>query len=224
MTVASVSLIAMVIYTGKETRTAMNSKRPISKQGKTDKEINFLSKVLFFVLLITTLLIFLLGQSFITSNWIIYLVRTFLLLSAIIPISMKVNLNFAKLKYTMDINRDPDLVGCTARNSSIPEELGRIQYLLSDKTGTLTRNEMILKVIATPQRTFGVEQSKQLKELLEQDDNPEMQLLFNCVCLCNNVSPVMDSGERNLQASSPDEISLVKFAESLGYLLVERQT
>lgn len=34
------------------------------------------------------------------------------------------------------------------RNSSIPEELGRIDYLLSDKTGTLTYNDMVFKKLS----------------------------------------------------------------------------
>ena len=41
--------------------------------------------------------------------------------------------------------------------------------------------------------------------------------------LCNNVTPVMDEGARVLQASSPDEIALVKFAESLGFIMRERE-
>lgn len=64
--------------------------------------------------------------------------RYLILLSSIIPISMRVNLDFAKLIYCYRINIDEDIEGTVARNSTIPEELGRIQYLLTDKTGTLT--------------------------------------------------------------------------------------
>jgi len=37
--------------------------------------------------------------------------------------------------------------------------------------------------------------------------------LSTALILCNNVTPVIDDGVRILQASSPDEIALVKFAE-----------
>jgi phospholipid-translocating ATPase len=39
---------------------------------------------------------------------------------------MKVNLDFAKLKYTVEINRDKSSPGVIVRNSNIPEELGRV--------------------------------------------------------------------------------------------------
>jgi phospholipid-translocating ATPase len=39
---------------------------------------------------------------------------------------MRVNLDFAKLIYCYRINNDKDIEGATARNSQIPEELGRV--------------------------------------------------------------------------------------------------
>lgn len=68
-----------------------------------------------------------------------------IMMSNIIPISLRVNLDFAKLMYSYEINTDSDIEGTIARNSNIPEELGRIGFLLTDKTGTLTQNEMIFK-------------------------------------------------------------------------------
>jgi phospholipid-translocating ATPase len=53
--------------------------------------------------------------------------RFVLLLSAIIPISLRVNLDFAKAYFSFKISNDEDLGGTAqARNSGIPEELGRI--------------------------------------------------------------------------------------------------
>ncbi len=57
--------------------------------------------------------------------------------------SLRVNLDMGKIVYCFLVMRDEEISGTVVRSTTIPEELGRIQYVLTDKTGTLTQNEMV---------------------------------------------------------------------------------
>ena len=57
--------------------------------------------------------------------------------------SLRVNLDMGKMVYSWMIQRDNAIPGTVVRSSTIPEELGRVEYMLTDKTGTLTQNEMV---------------------------------------------------------------------------------
>jgi len=102
----------------------MNSKMPKSKVSQLDLEVNYLSKLLFILMMMLAATISILNGFH--GEWMLFYFRTVLLLSSIIPISLRVNLDMAKLWYAYCINNDDYIGGTLARNSNIPEDLGRI--------------------------------------------------------------------------------------------------
>ena len=158
--------VCCVIYTGSDTRMVMNTSKPRSKVGLLDIEINTLTKLLFAALVILSIVMLVL-KGF-RGPWYRYLVRFFLLFSYMIPISLRVNLDMGKTVYAWFIQRDKAIPGTVVRTSTIPEELGRIGYLLSDKTGTLTQNFMIFKRIHLGTVSYTNENQTEISNLLKQ--------------------------------------------------------
>ena len=101
---ASGNAIGLVTYTGRETRSVLNSRMPTSKFGITDEELNRLTILIF--LLMFGVAIFLMCMNGFRINSHVILLRNILLLSWVIPISLRVNLDMAKIYYCWLINRD----------------------------------------------------------------------------------------------------------------------
>lgn len=208
-------VLGLVIYTGKDTRSAMNKKSARSKMAQLDNEVNFLSKLLFSMMGVLALAMTALNG--VESNVLMYFTRLVLLLSSIIPISLRVNLDMAKLYYSYNINTDDEIIGTVARNSNIPEDLGRLSYLITDKTGTLTKNEMVVKKVYSENSIFNVDDKQDttivdcLKENVDKypagpcnddlsdsrsrkkrDMSNNLRDLFTAFSVCNNVTPVIE--------------------------------
>ena len=102
-----------------------------------------------------------------------------------------------------------------ANNSNINEDLGQVQYLFSDKTGTLTENEMIFKQFYLNGIIYEFKHDSIYKlgfnypERIT-NDNKELKRFFECLTLCHTVQYDKNAG---LMASSPDEFSFLKFSE-----------
>ncbi|XP_059751063.1 probable phospholipid-transporting ATPase IIB isoform X5 [Balaenoptera ricei] len=240
-----------------------------TRVGLLDLELNQLTKALFLALVaLSVVMVTLQGFS---GPWYRSLFRFLLLFSYIIPISLRVNLDMGKAAYGWMIMKDENIPGTVVRTSTIPEELGRLVYLLTDKTGTLTRNEMVFKRLHLGTVSYGTDTMDEIQNHLvnsysqtqsqasgsnassapprkAQSSAPKVRKSVSsrvheavkAVALCHNVTPVYEArgaaGEtefaeadqdfsddnRTYQASSPDEVALVQWTESVGLTLVNR--
>ncbi|GAM39848.1 Neo1 homolog [Talaromyces pinophilus] len=234
---------AVIIYTGSQTRSAMSTSPSRSKIGLLEYEINNLTKILCILTLLLSIVLVAL-EGFQPTND---------------KKCLRVNLDMAKTIYGRFIERDLDIPGTVVRTSTIPEDLGRIEYLLSDKTGTLTQNEMELKKIhvgtvsyaneamdevasyikqgfaisdstrqslITPSTVFGAQVGTGAATRTRREIGTRVRDLLLALALCHNVTPTTDEedGRRviNYQASSPDEIAIVKYTEEVGLRVAYR--
>jgi len=71
-----------------------------------------------------------------------------------------------KVWYCWGIYTDENIPGTIPRNTTIPEEHVRVQFLLTDKTGTLTQNDMIFKKLNMEYAAFDEETLTDLQAML----------------------------------------------------------
>ncbi|KAK1815570.1 putative aminophospholipid-translocase [Friedmanniomyces endolithicus] len=139
---------ALILYTGPQTRSALSTSASRSKTGLLEHEINSLTKILC-ALTATLSLVLVLLETFASPSTASPASSADQVgkgqKCTIVPISLRVNLDMGKSVYAFLIQRDTGIPGTVVRTSTIPEDLGRVEFLLTDKTGTLTRNEMVMR-------------------------------------------------------------------------------
>lgn len=155
--------------------------------------------------------------------------------SQLVPISLYVALEVLKLSQAYFISMDndmyyePDKKFAKVKASDLIEEMGQIEFLFSDKTGTLTCNEMEFKKCSINGRIYS------LKELTNKDfstypDFEKIDKFLTLIAVCHTAVPDFKNNESNksktfsvsFQASSPDELALINAAYKCGYKFLSR--
>lgn len=179
--------------------------------------------------------------SDIFTYWVLY--------SNLIPISLFVTIEVVKYYQAFLINADLDIyydrtdTPAICRTSSLVEELGQIEYIFSDKTGTLTCNMMEFKQCtiagiqyadevpedrrATEQNGIGIYDFRKLREnLVNHSSQATIHHFLALLSTCHTVIPERRDekpDEIKYQAASPDEGALVEGAVTLGYTFTARR-
>lgn len=170
-------IIGFVVYTGNDTRLMMNSKKGSFKLSKLEHMMNNLVLFILLIQISFCLLVALIGIGWykdealstiyldlsdsVGSNFIQTFFRYFLLLNTLIPISLIVTIEIVKLVQAYFISKDALMYSlqrdrpAKVSSASLNEELGQINYIFSDKTGTLTRNIMQFKMAYVGHELYG---------------------------------------------------------------------
>lgn len=160
-----------------------------------------------------------------------------LIFTSFVPISLIVTLEMVKYFQGLFIAWDLGLyyeetdTPATVQTSNLNEELGQITHIFTDKTGTLTANEMVFRKFSAYGRTYGTSQHMSPRpaslDFVDPDYRSSAEMLdfmrILAVCHTINSEPGPNPGDDVVyKAASPDELALVEAAKYFGVRFMSR--
>ncbi|KIK68995.1 hypothetical protein GYMLUDRAFT_35032 [Collybiopsis luxurians FD-317 M1] len=224
-------LYGLVVYTGHETKLMRNATAAPIKRTAVERQVN-VQIVYLFILLLLLSIGSTVGSSirtwfFSSAQWYLFEttslsaraknfiedILTFIILyNNLIPISLIVTMEVVKFQQAQLINSDLDMyyartdTPALCRTSSLVEELGQIEYVFSDKTGTLTRNEMEFRMCSIAGVAYADVVDENRREDGDANDSGDVWKTFAEMkaILEQNVNPFLDPSASGSTLSAAD--------------------
>nr|XP_012601283.1 phospholipid-transporting ATPase IK isoform X2 [Microcebus murinus] len=259
----------MVIYAGFDTKIMKNCGKIHLKRTKLDLLMNKLVVVIFLSLVVVSTALavsFGLWMRELKDRhhylWILYrrsvamesffIFWSFLiLLSVMVPMAMFIMAEFIYLGNSIFINWDQAMYyaplnqPAKARSTSLNDQLGQVEYIFSDKTGTLTQNILAFKKCCIDGHVYGPDSESRspkgnpylwnkfadgklrfhnetLLRIVQAKRDKAVREFWRVLAICHTV---MVQEKENLlvyQAASPDEEALITAARNFGYVFLSR--
>ncbi|KAI3635167.1 hypothetical protein MIR68_006733 [Amoeboaphelidium protococcarum] len=253
----------VVVFTGHDCKLMQNSTAAPIKQSRVEKMTNRQIVMLFIILLLMSVcsaagqLAYLQADQFsylypdglsnrqVAANFFLNILTFIILYNNLIPISLIVTMEVVKLVQSRLIGNDLDIYNpkndtpTVVRTSSLVEELGQVDYIFSDKTGTLTCNEMEFLNCTVAGTRYDLQKgvNKTFADLSqvalsnEGSAGQACDMFLTILSVCHTVIPEMvkpkdgssDQPKIKYQSSSPDEAALVDGAAGMSYVFKQRR-
>lgn len=207
-------VLVYTIYTGYETKLGQCFSRTPLKKTPLDISLQNLITKYNFPLLGILVFIAVVFKSFkvgVTAIDLLFVVKemviNFLHLNGLNNLSTQLTGDIVRIGQCVQMRDDPELSVDVYR--TIPEVLGVIDVIVSDKTGTLTENALKLRKVLVSDTMFDLRQGSFEKELnLETSKTGKIREFLEIMALCNNVLP---KGSE-IYSSNPDDEEFVNSA------------
>jgi phospholipid-translocating ATPase len=228
---------ACAVYTGHQTKMAQNLSLKSNKFSTAERTMNKLILVvigyLFLEILVCSIFHFTIDEypeqremnledARHPTDFLLFMT----IFNYVVPVALYVSIEMQKLIGSQFFSSDQDMYDeendtwPVCNTSDISEELGQINYLFSDKTGTLTENTMEFRQCSAAGKRWLLEKGK-LQSVNGDDTGSSLpdeveRLLLNMVL--NHTVQVAGSDKPIYKASSPDEKAFLEAAAEVGMI------